>query len=127
MVKNTTTQDPEKRMVNTHIHMHTCMYHTYIHTYIKCIVTSTGIVRYMLRQAGPSSIPLNSELEVNDFLSSESETHAIAFLTEPQKLDAFIEAGNEVRVFMKLGHSTDQEVARSMGIKMGSVVVFHAK
>ena len=80
----------------------------------------------MLRQSGPSSIPLSSEEEINEFGSSETETRAVAFLDNSRALDQYFEAGNLVRLDMELGHCTNREVARSMGFEMGSVVVFHA-
>ena len=86
----------------------------------------SGIVRYMKRQAGPSSTPLNSEAEVNEFAPGETETRAVAFLSDPRALDSYFEAGNEIRLHMRLGHCTDAEVAREMGAKMGQVIVFHA-
>lgn len=81
----------------------------------------------MQHQAGPSSIPLNSEQEVATFISSDSETRVVGFLDTPRQLDAFIEAGNRVRVEMDLGHCTSEQVAHSMGFQMGSVVVFYPK
>ena len=81
----------------------------------------------MLRQAGPGSVPLNSELEVNEFVPSESETRAVAFMDDVRTLDSFTEAGNGLRTVMQLGHCTSREVARNMGFEVGSVVVFHAR
>lgn len=81
----------------------------------------------MQRQAGPSSVPLNSEAEVVNFGSNDLETRAVGFLDSSGALDNYFEAGNEVRMYMELGHCTNREVARSMGIEMGSVVVFHAR
>ena len=81
----------------------------------------------MLRQVGPSSTPLNSESEVSEFAPDESETRAVAFLSDPKLLDAYFEAGNEIRLFVKLGHITSEKVAKSMGIKMGSIVLFHPR
>ena len=81
----------------------------------------------MIRQAGPSSKPLDSESDVTEFGSSEEETRVVAFLDDPRTLDSYFEAGNEVRMFLELGHCTNREVAKSMGFEMGSAVVFHAK
>ncbi len=92
-----------------------------------CPHPHTGIVKYMLRHAGPSSEPLNSESELNEFVPSESETRAVAFLSNSGALDGFIEAGNHLRMTMELGHCSDAEAARSMGFEMGTVVVFHAR
>ena len=81
----------------------------------------------MQHQAGPSSIPLNSEPEVATFISSDSETRVIGFLDNSKQLDAFVEAGNKVRVEMDLGHCTSKQIAESMGFRMGVIVVFYPK
>ena len=90
-----------------------------------CLIV--GIVRYMLRQAGPSSKLLDSVSDVNNFVPDEAEPRAVAFLPEGEELDIFKEVGNNVRMFLRLGHCNDPEVARSMGFKMGSVVVFRSR
>lgn len=79
----------------------------------------------MQRQSGPSSIPMESASDLEEFSSSESETRAVAFLDSAGALDRFFEAGNEVRVHMELGHCADRELARSVGAEMGSVVIYH--
>lgn len=81
----------------------------------------------MLRQSGPSSIPVESESKLEEFSSSESETRAVAFLDSEGALDMFFEAGNAVRMYMELGHCMDRSIARSVGADMGSVVIYHAK
>ncbi len=81
----------------------------------------------MLRQSGPSSVPVESEPDFEEFSSSESETRVVAFLDSEGALDRYFEAGNDVRMYMKLGHCTDREVARSIGAEMGSVLIFHPR
>lgn len=81
----------------------------------------------MLKQVGPSSTLLESVSDVNDFAPDEEEARAIAFMVEGKELEVFKEAGNQVRVLVRLGHCSDPDVARSMGFKMGSVVMFHSR
>ena len=81
----------------------------------------------MTRQSGPSSIPLESESDVEEFSTSESETRVVAFLDSAGALDRYFEAGNAVRMYMELGHCTDRDLARQLGAEMGSAVVYHPK
>ena len=85
-----------------------------------------GIVKYMLRQTGPSSKLLESALDVTKF-APDTEARAVAFLGEGRGLEAYTEAGNDLRVVLQLGHCTDRQVAQSMGYETGFVVVFHSR
>ncbi len=81
----------------------------------------------MQRQAGPSSTHLEMLANATEFASDDEETRAIAFLPEGKTLEAYKQAGNKLRVFMSLGHCSSEEVASSMGFKMGTVAVFHPR
>ena len=93
----------------------------YLQLYVSLL---PGIVQFMLKQAGPSSTQLSSADEANEFAPSEEEARVIAFLPEGRSLERYKEVGNQLRQFVKLGHCTSEEVARAMGFKMGSVVVY---
>jgi len=79
----------------------------------------------MLKEVGPSSVQLNSVDEAKEFATSEEGARAIAFLPEGKSLERYKEVGNQLRQFLRLGHCTSEEVARAMGFKMGSVVVYY--
>lgn len=83
----------------------------------------------MRRQAGPSSILLQSVKEAQDFATAE-ETRAIGFFssdTDSEFIQRFLESGNHVRMDMLLGHTTDPTIAEEMGFPLDSVVVFHPR
>ena len=93
------------------------------------LLTHPGIVEYMRRQAGPSSTPLASVAEVRGFVNSR-ETRVVGFFsgdTSSHLLDEFKESGNLVREDVRLGHTTDRQVAKGMGFPEDSVVVFYPK
>lgn len=84
----------------------------------------------MQRQAGPSSLLLQSVKEVREFSSGSRETRAVGFFTSETSaalLEEFRESGNLVRTNIRLGHSTDEKVAEKMGFPVESVVVFHPR
>ena len=67
------------------------------------------------------------EANVTEFAPDDEEARAVAFLPEGKTLEAYKEAGNKLREFMRLGHCSSEEVASSMGFIMGTVVVFHPR
>ena len=81
----------------------------------------------MLKQAGPSSTQLNSAAEATEFAPNDEEARAIAFLPQGKPLETYKEVGNKLRMSLTLGHSTSEEVAQSMGFKIGTVVVFYSR
>ena len=88
-----------------------------------------GIVEYMQRQAGPSSVFMDSVEEVKRFISAE-ETRGVGFFsaeTNGLLVDAFIESGNFGRDLIRLGHVTNGDVAMDMGFPLNSVVIFHPR
>ena len=92
------------------------------------ILFPPGIVNYMKRQAGPSSTLLQSAEAVKKFSKSPTEARVVGFFSESTNskiLDAFMEAGNLLRMDTKLGHCTDAAVAMEMGQKVDTVVVYY--
>jgi hypothetical protein len=82
----------------------------------------------MKHQSGPSSTPLQSAEEVKKFSKSPTEPRVIAFFSEATNsklVEAFMEAGNLLRLDMKLGHCSDPAVAMEMGQKVDTVVVYY--
>ena len=100
-----------------------------VHFVLLPLLTHPGIVEYMRRQAGPSSTPLASVAEVRGFVNSR-ETRVVGFFsgdTSSHLLDEFKESGNLVREDVRLGHTTDRQVAKGMGFPEDSAVVFYPK
>lgn len=88
----------------------------------------TGIVQYMKNEAGPSSLYLNSLLEVDQFRKSPLEPRAVGFFsayTSAAIVEAFSESGNLMRQELKLAHTTNATIAKEMLFPVDSVVVFH--
>ena len=81
----------------------------------------------MKRQSGPSSTPLQSAVEVKKFSKSPMEPRVVAFFSESTNsklVEAFMEAGNLLRMDMKLGHCSNATVAMEMGQKVDTVIVY---
>lgn len=96
--------------------------------YAVSLLITLGIVNYMKRQAGPSSKPLQTADDIKKFSKSPNEPRAVAFFSESTNsklIDAFIEAGNLLRMDMQLGHCTNAAVAKEMGQKVDTVVIYH--
>ena len=88
-----------------------------------------GIVQYMQKQVGPSSLLLQSGRQAREFTDSR-ETRVIGFFsmeTDAQLLNEFRDSGNLIHNDMQLGHSTDPAVAKEMGMPLESVVIFHPR
>lgn len=77
-----------------------------------------GIMEYMKRQAGPSSVFMGDVQEVRKFISSD-HTHAVGFFSKETStllVEAFIESGNFVWEIMQLGYVTNGDIAKGMGM-----------
>ena len=110
--------------ISAHTHTHTLLY------FVTCVHTLPGIVRYMQRQAGPSSRLLTSVEDGKQFSKSQTEVRVIGFFsstTDPQVIKTYMESGNEVRMDMELGHATDEKIAQGMGFDVDTVGVFHSR
>ncbi len=84
----------------------------------------------MQRQAGPSSVELTTIAEVKSFSQSNTAIRAVAFFkpsVSGQTLERYKESGNDLRMDMELGHTTDEGLAKEMGFKTDTIVVFHPR
>lgn len=82
----------------------------------------------MGREAGPSSVFLESVDEARTFSRSDTEPHGIGFFsseTSAAALKNFMRSGNEARKDLRLGHTTDQAIAEKLSFPLNSVVIFH--
>ena len=84
----------------------------------------------MQRQAGPSSLLLTSVEGSKHFSKSQTEVRVIGFFsstTDPKVIKTYMESGNEVRMDMELGHTTDEKIAQGMGFEVDTIAVFHSR
>ena len=82
----------------------------------------------MKRQAGPSSTLLESAEDVKKFTKSPNEPRVVAFFSEStssKMVDAFLEAGNLLRMDIKVGHCRNADVAKALGQKVDTAVVYY--
>ena len=89
-----------------------------------------GIVTYMQRQAGPSSVFIETLEEVKTFSRSDTEPRGVGFFsseTSAEALKVFMKSGNEAREDLKLGHTTDPTIADKLSFPVNSVVIFQPK
>jgi protein disulfide-isomerase A4 len=89
-----------------------------------------GIVEYMIKQAGPSSVFIEDVAAVRKFVQSSTtgEPKGFGFFsseTSASALKTFLESGNLARLDLKLGHTTDPSIAQQLLFPINSVVVFH--
>ena len=84
----------------------------------------------MKKQAGPSSLFLESLSAVKSFSQSNTEPRGVGFFsseTSAEALKTFIKSGDESRLDLKLGHTTDPSIAEQLSFPLNSVVVFHPR
>lgn len=84
----------------------------------------------MKKQAGPSSVFLDTLEAVKSFRISDTEPRGIGFFSSETSADAlktFMASGNEARIDLQLGHTTDASLAEKLSFPINSVVVFHPR
>lgn len=89
--------------------------------------TTLGIVEYMRKQAGPSSIQLEQNGDVRKFINSR-EISVVGYFSDDtgsKLVDEFLESGNLVRAEMRLGHTHQGGVASQMDQEEDTIVIYH--
>uniref|UniRef100_A0AAR2M4R0 protein disulfide-isomerase n=1 Tax=Pygocentrus nattereri TaxID=42514 RepID=A0AAR2M4R0_PYGNA len=73
--------------------------------------TADGIVSYMKKQVGPSSVPLRSEADLNSFINT-FDASVVGFFsgTESPQLAEFLKASSALRDSYRFAHSTDLRI-----------------
>lgn len=87
---------------------------------------STGIVKYMKSQVGPSSKDLSSEEIIKNFLSKDDVVVVGFFETETDLKGKFIQLANKLREKVNFGHTTSQSVIDKYNYK-NNVVLYRPK
>ncbi|XP_076846743.1 protein disulfide isomerase family A, member 7 [Brachyhypopomus gauderio] len=87
--------------------------------------TADGIVSYMKKQAGPSSLPLQSEAELDSFINS-FEASIVGFFSgaESLQLGEFLKAAGALRDRYRLAHTTDLRTGLKHGVDEECVLLF---
>lgn len=84
----------------------------------------------MERQSGPSSVFMETLDEVKSFIKSDTEARGVGFFSPETSADAlktFLKSGNEARLDLRLGHTTDPAIAQKLSFPLNSVVIYQPK
>nr|XP_023657071.1 protein disulfide-isomerase A3-like isoform X1 [Paramormyrops kingsleyae] len=87
--------------------------------------SAEGIVSSMKKQAGPSSVPLHSEEELNSFIN-HFDASVVGFFSgsdSPQLTD-FQKAASAMRDSYRFGHTTEPGLGFKHGVETESVLLF---
>ncbi|XP_048883078.1 protein disulfide isomerase family A, member 7 isoform X2 [Brienomyrus brachyistius] len=87
--------------------------------------SAEGIVSYMKKQAGPSSVPLHSEEELNSFIN-HFDASVVGFFSgsdSPQLTD-FQKVASVMRDSYRFSHTTQLDLGFKHGVETESVVLF---
>uniref|UniRef100_A0A4W4GCZ6 Protein disulfide-isomerase n=1 Tax=Electrophorus electricus TaxID=8005 RepID=A0A4W4GCZ6_ELEEL len=87
--------------------------------------TADGIVSYMKKQAGPSSVPLHSEAEVDYFINS-FEASIVGFFSGADSLQLveFLKASDALRDSYRFAHATDLGTGLKHSVDEECVLLF---
>ncbi|KAJ8335149.1 hypothetical protein SKAU_G00407880 [Synaphobranchus kaupii] len=87
--------------------------------------SAEGIVSYMKKQAGPSSVPLNSEEDMDSFIN-HFDASVVGFFSggDSAQLAEFQKAASAMRDSYRFGHATDLGLGIKHGVESESVLLF---
>ncbi|XP_067093619.1 protein disulfide isomerase family A, member 7 [Osmerus mordax] len=87
--------------------------------------SADGIVSFMKKQAGPSSVPLHTEEALNNFVNN-FEASVVGFFSsgDSPQLAEFLKASSSMRDSYRFGHTTDLGLGLSHGVESESVLLF---
>ncbi|XP_007249749.3 protein disulfide isomerase family A, member 7 [Astyanax mexicanus] len=87
--------------------------------------TADGIVSYMKKQAGPSSVPLHSEADLDSFINT-FDASVVGFFSGPDSLQLaeFLKASSALRDSYRFAHATDLKIGLKHGVNSESVLLF---
>ncbi|XP_053484678.1 protein disulfide isomerase family A, member 7 isoform X2 [Ictalurus furcatus] len=87
--------------------------------------TADGIVSYMKKQAGPSSIALHSEAELDAFING-FDASVVGFFSGSDHLElaAFLKASSALRDSYRFAHTTDLGIGLKYGVDRECVLLF---
>uniref|UniRef100_A0AAR2IUT1 Protein disulfide-isomerase n=1 Tax=Pygocentrus nattereri TaxID=42514 RepID=A0AAR2IUT1_PYGNA len=91
--------------------------------------TADGIVSYMKKQVGPSSVPLRSEADLNSFINT-FDASVVGFFsgTESPQLAEFLKASSALRDSYRFAHSTDLRIGLKHNVQItgGTGEIFYS-
>ncbi|KAJ8273537.1 hypothetical protein GJAV_G00102730 [Gymnothorax javanicus] len=87
--------------------------------------SADGIVSYMKKQAGPSSVPLRNEEDLDSFIN-HFDASVVGFFTgdDSEQLKEFLKAATAMRDTFRFGHTTDLSLGIKHGVESESVLLF---
>uniref|UniRef100_A0A8C2DZ52 Protein disulfide-isomerase n=1 Tax=Cyprinus carpio TaxID=7962 RepID=A0A8C2DZ52_CYPCA len=87
--------------------------------------SADGIVNYMKKQAGPDSVPLHSEHDLENFINS-FDASIVGFFsgTDSSQLSEFLKGASLMRESFRFAHTTDLELGKKYEVKYESVLLF---
>ncbi|XP_043073950.1 protein disulfide isomerase family A, member 8 [Puntigrus tetrazona] len=86
--------------------------------------SAEGIVSYMKKQAGPDSVPLHNELDLENFINN-FDASIVGFFsgTDSSQLAEFLKGASLMRESFRFAHTTDQELGKKYDVKYESVLL----
>ncbi|KAI2652675.1 Protein disulfide-isomerase A3 [Labeo rohita] len=87
--------------------------------------SADGIVNYMKKQAGPDSVPLHSEHDLENFINN-FDASIVGFFsgTDSSQLSEFLKGASLMRESFRFAHTTDLELGKKYDVKYESVLLF---
>ncbi|KAG7457903.1 hypothetical protein MATL_G00232190 [Megalops atlanticus] len=87
--------------------------------------SADGIVSYMQKQAGPSSVPLRSEEDLDSFVNN-FDASVVGFFdgSDSEQLAEFQKAASIMRDSYRFGHTTELGPGHKHGVETESVLLF---
>ncbi|XP_073714233.1 protein disulfide isomerase family A, member 8 [Misgurnus anguillicaudatus] len=87
--------------------------------------SADGIVSYMKKQAGPDSVTLHSEYDLENFINN-FDASVVGFFSgsDSSQLAEFLKGANLMRDSFRFAHTTDLELGRKYDVTSESVLLF---
>uniref|UniRef100_A0A673ACJ1 Protein disulfide-isomerase n=1 Tax=Sphaeramia orbicularis TaxID=375764 RepID=A0A673ACJ1_9TELE len=87
--------------------------------------TADGIVSFLKKQAGPASVELKTEAELQKF-TSDQDASVVGFFADPQSSaqSDFLKAASSLRDNYRFAHTNSEDLLKAHGIDTEAVVLF---
>lgn len=90
--------------------------------------TADGIVSFLKKQAGPASVELKSEADLDKY-TSDSDASVVGFFSDPSSgaQVEFLKAASSLRDNYRFAHTNDEGLLQAQGVAAEAVVLFRPK
>nr|NP_001003517.1 protein disulfide isomerase family A, member 8 precursor [Danio rerio]AAH77131.1 Zgc:100906 [Danio rerio] len=89
--------------------------------------SADGIVDYMKKQAGPDSVLLHSELDLEKFINHfDASVVGLFSGTDSSQLAEFLKGASLMRESFRFAHTTDLQLGQKYGVTHESILLFRA-